>query len=189
MRKIIGAAVLYFLAYNSGVLPTGTFNSSGQPTLSEAKFTPTVPKQVPGKPANAPRPVKENVVAYSTKDAAMNAAKVQGRKTLPRFETMWADQAPGTYSIKFPLTQNGKTEHIWLQVDQLSGDVIKGRLANQPVNGTKYKMGQQMSVAKSDVEDWMIRSGNAIWGAYSARVALADMPKDQADALRVMFKD
>jgi uncharacterized protein YegJ (DUF2314 family) len=148
-----------------------------------------IPAARPGADPSAPRPVKDNVVAYSTQDKAMLAAKAEGRRTMPRFEKMWADSAPGTYSVKFPLTQNGATEHIWLQVDGFQDDMIVGRLANEPVNGAKYRRGQDMSVAKSDVEDWMVRDGNAIWGAYSARVALADMPKAKADKMRVMFKD
>lgn len=148
-----------------------------------------IPAAKPGTDPSAPRPVKDNIVAYSTKDKAMQAAKAEGRRTMPRFEKMWADSAPGTYSVKFPLTQNGATEHIWLQVDGFQDNMVVGRLANAPVNGTKYRRGQNMNVPKSDVEDWMVRDGNSIWGAYSARVALADMPKADADRMRVMFKD
>jgi uncharacterized protein YegJ (DUF2314 family) len=148
-----------------------------------------IPAARTGANPSAPRPMKSNVVAYSKQDKAMQAAKAEGRRTMPRFEKMWADSAPGTYSVKFPLTQNGATEHIWLQVDRFQDGAVVGRLANVPVNGTKYQRGQNMSVPKSEVEDWMVRDGNSIWGAYSARVALADMPKAEADKMRVMFKD
>jgi uncharacterized protein YegJ (DUF2314 family) len=121
--------------------------------------------------------------------AAKPGAKDHGRKTLPRFLKMLADGNSGTYSVKFPLTQNGATEHIWLQVDDYQNDTFAGRLADVPVNGTKYKMGDVLTVAKSDVEDWMIRDGDAIWGAYTARVAVASLPEDQAKAMQAMFRD
>ncbi len=42
-------------------------------------------------------------------------------------------------------------------------------LANTPVNGTKYKLGQAMTVASNDVEDWMVRTSDQIYGGYTAR--------------------
>jgi uncharacterized protein YegJ (DUF2314 family) len=62
-----------------------------------------------------------------------------------------------------------------------------GLLANNPVNGTKYKMGDRLEVA--DVEDWMIRSPDAIYGGTTARIMLAQLPEDQAAKLRPMFRD
>lgn len=188
LKKIAAGLVLYAVAFGGANLTGmggGTFSSM---TATNAKPK-AIPAAKPGADPKAPRPVDDNVIAYSTEDEAMNAAKAQGRKTLPRFEKMWAEQAPGTFSVKFPLTQNGETEHIWLQIDGIKDGKFSGRLANVPVNGNAYKMGQRMTVAKSAVEDWMIRDGDAIWGAYSARVMLAAMPKDQAAALQAMLRD
>ena len=148
-----------------------------------------IPAAKQGDAPDAPRQINDNVVAFNTQDKSLKAAKDQGRKTLPRFLKMLADGNAGTYSVKFPLTQNGATEHIWLQVDDYQNDTFAGRLADVPVNGTKYKMGDVLTIAKSDVEDWMIRDGDAIWGAYTARVAVASMPEDQAKQLQAMFRD
>jgi uncharacterized protein YegJ (DUF2314 family) len=170
LKKIIAGAALYAVLYGGANLtgvPSGAFSSAG----------------------GAQTDVKDTVIAYSTRDAAMNAAKAMGRKSLPRFEKMWAARAPGTFSVKIPLTQNGKTEHIWMQIDGFADNLVIGRLANEPVNGTQYKMGQDMTALKSDVEDWMIRDGDAIWGAYTARVMLASMPKDEAAVLKAMLRD
>lgn len=148
-----------------------------------------IPEAAPGANPMAPRKVKENVVAYHTADQAMNAAKNKARQTLPRFAKMWDDGVSGTYTVKFPLTQNGETEHIWLQVDGFNRDQIDGRLANEPVNGSKYKMGQRMQVARADVEDWMVNQGDAIYGGYSARVMMDQMPDDQRAHYEKLFKD
>ena len=188
LKKIAAGLVLYAVAFggaNLSGMGGGTFSSMSASSDKPA----AIPAAKPGADPKAPRPIDDNVIAYSTQDEAMNAAKAQGRKTLPRFERMWAEQAPGTFSVKFPLTQNGETEHIWLQIDGIKDGKFSGRLANVPVNGNQYKMGQRMVVAKSAVEDWMIRDGDGIWGAYSARVMLAAMPKDQAAALQAMLRD
>jgi uncharacterized protein YegJ (DUF2314 family) len=148
-----------------------------------------IPEAAPGKSAAAPRPMKENVVAYHTGDKSMNAAKKTGKSTLPRFHELMAAGTPGTYTVKFPLTQNGATEHIWVQLSDYRDGTFYGRLANKPVNGTKYKMGDEVKVAEADVEDWMINGGKVIYGGYTARAILKDMPKEQADKYRLMFRD
>ncbi|MER8432109.1 DUF2314 domain-containing protein [Mesorhizobium caraganae] len=132
---------------------------------------------------------KQNVVSYSTVDKAMQAAKDSGRSTLKRFHELMAAGTPGTYTVKFPLTQNGATEHIWLQLVGYSDGSYIGLLADVPVNGNKYKMGDRMTVTEADVEDWMIKNGKVIYGGYTTRQALADMPKEQVAKYGLTFKD
>jgi uncharacterized protein YegJ (DUF2314 family) len=133
--------------------------------------------------------VDQNVVAYTTKNEAILAARKQARETLPRFVALRSSGMKATYTVKFPLTQNGKTEHIWLQVDDVEKNGFRGRLANEPVNGTAYRKGQTMTVANSDVEDWMVRTPDAIYGGYSTRYQLKDMPNAQAERLAALFRD
>jgi uncharacterized protein YegJ (DUF2314 family) len=46
-----------------------------------------------------------------------------------------------------------------------------------------------MSVVSADVEDWMVRTTDEIYGGYSARYPLKDLPKQQAEQLARMFRD
>ncbi|RUW67794.1 hypothetical protein EOA29_37820, partial [Mesorhizobium sp. M1E.F.Ca.ET.063.01.1.1] len=80
----------------------GFFNTPGHSNKPIA-----IPEAAPGASPTAPRPVKENVVAYYTGDKAMQNAKAKGHSTLPRFHALMAAGTPGTYTVKFPLTQNG----------------------------------------------------------------------------------
>lgn len=148
-----------------------------------------IPEAAPGQSPTAPRPINGNVVAYHTSDEAMNSAMRMGQSTLPRFRKLIAEGTPGVYSIKFPLTQNGETEHIWLQLTGARGNDFVGRLANDPENGSKYRRGDSMTVAAADVEDWMINNGKEIYGGYTTRVALGQLPKEQQDKYRAMFRD
>jgi uncharacterized protein YegJ (DUF2314 family) len=148
-----------------------------------------IPAAAPGQSETAPRQMGENIVAYNTGDAAMNAARTKARATLPRFHELMAAGTSGTYVVKFPLTQNGATEHIWLQLTAYSDGTYQGLLADRPVNGNQYRMGDRMEVPEADVEDWMISDGKKIYGGYTARVALKDMPKEQAERYQFMFQD
>ena len=179
MKALIIAGAVLFGLYQGGNSSSNSGNDQPAP----------IPEAAPGADPMAPRKIKNNVVAYNTADQAMNEAKSKARQSLPRFAKMWEDGVSGTYTIKFPLTQNGETEHIWLQVDGFKGDIFDGRLANDPVNGSKYKMGQRMQVARADVEDWMLNQGDAIYGGYSARVMMDQMPEDQRAKYEKLFKD
>jgi uncharacterized protein YegJ (DUF2314 family) len=176
-KLVIGAAVIFAAA------SFGLFKAPG------GDVPRAIPEAAPGKSPLDPRPVKENVIAYHTSDAGLNAARAKARSTLPRFLELVSAGTPGTYTVKFPLTQNGATEHIWMQLTGYNDRGFTGLLANDPVNGRKYKRGDPMEVASADVEDWMINNGKVIHGGYTVRAMLKDMPKEQADKLRTMFRD
>ncbi len=139
--------------------------------------------------ADDSRVINGNTVAYTTANDSLAAARIKARETLPRFVSLLNSGMKATFTVKFPLTQNGNTEHIWLQVSKADGNAFSGLLANEPVNGTKYRRGQPMTVATADVEDWMVRTSEAIYGGYSARYQIKDLPKAQAEKLAAMFRD
>jgi uncharacterized protein YegJ (DUF2314 family) len=141
------------------------------------------------KSADDRRVIGDNVVAYATANQAIADARTKARETLPRFVSLLNSGMKATFTVKFPLTQNGKTEHIWLQVAGIKDGAFLGMLANTPVNGTQYKIGQIMTVANADVEDWMVRTQDQIYGGYTARYQIKDLPKQQAEKLAGMFRD
>ncbi len=138
-------AFLVILAAAAGFAVFNPFKPADKPAA--------IPEAAAGRSETAPRPIKDNVVAYHTGDARMNAAKDKARETLPRFVERLARREPGSYAVKFPLAQNGATEHIWLQVDSHRNGTFEGRLTNTPVNGRGYKMGDRLSVPMAQVED------------------------------------
>ena len=164
----------------------GFFNAIGHMRSDKPM---AIPAAAPGASSTAPRPMTENVVAYSTEDQAMQAAKQKGHSTLPRFHELMAAGTPGTYTVKFPLTQNGATEHIWMQLTGYGDGHFIGLLADEPVNGTRYRLGDRMTVAEADVEDWMVKNGGDVYGGYTVRQAFADMPKEQAAKYGITFRD
>src|SRR2546430_7222699 len=133
------------------------------------------------KSADDRRVVGDNVVAYSTANEALAEARRKARETLPRFVSLMKSNMKATFTVKFPLTQNGRTEHIWLQVADMKDGAFVGFLANKPVNGTKYQIGQPMTVANADVEDWMVPTSDATYGGLTARAPLKNLPNPPTD--------
>lgn len=149
-----------------------------------------IPQAALGALPMSPRPIKENAIAYSTADQTMQAAEKTGRETLPRLHQLIAAATPGTYAVKFPLTQNGATQHIWMQLVGFGNGKFIGLLADVPAYGNTYKMGDEMIVAEADIEDWMVRNGGEVFGGYTVRQALlVDMPRQKAEEHAVTFKD
>jgi uncharacterized protein YegJ (DUF2314 family) len=182
MRMIVtgGAVVAVVCAAAAQVANT----RSEQTRMRAAEVYKEAPKS-----ADDRRVIGDNVVAYATANEALAEARKKARETLPRFVSLMQSGMKATYTVKFPLTQNGKTERIWLQVADVKDGAFVGLLANTPVNGTKYKIGQAMTVASNDVEDWMVRTPDAIYGGYTARYQIKDLPKQQAEKLAQMFRD
>src|SRR5262245_59143271 len=178
---IIGGAVLAVICLGA----VQVVNSrSDQTRIRAAETNRATPKS-----ADDRRVVGDNVVAYTTANEALAAARSKARDTLPRFVSLMKSDMKATFTVKFPLTQNGRTEHIWLQVTDMKDGAFIGLLANKPVNGTKYQIGQPMTIASHDVEDWMVRTSDAIYGGYTARYQIKDLPKPQAERLASMFRD
>ena len=159
-----------------------------KPLLSDKRPL-AMPDAKAGKSEITALPADDNTVAYSKLDERMNSAKDRARETLGRFVGLLNGNAPGTYAIKFPLTQNGATEHVWLQVDGYRNDVFSGRLANKPLHGSQHKIGDRFAVPVAMLEDWSVTNRDGIYGNYTARVALADMPGEKARTLASRFRD
>jgi uncharacterized protein YegJ (DUF2314 family) len=178
---IIGGVVLAVISLGAIQVANSRLEQS---RVRAAEANRTAPKS-----ADDRRAINDNVVAYTTANEALKAARQKARETLPRFVSLMKSGVKATFTVKFPLTQNGHTEHIWLQVADMTEDAFVGHLANKPVNGTRYDIGQPMSVARADVEDWMVRTNDVIYGGYTARYQLKDLPKQQAERLAAMFRD
>jgi uncharacterized protein YegJ (DUF2314 family) len=178
---VIGGAVLAVICVGAVQIANSRLDHTRVRAAEVYKETP--------KSADDRRVVGDNVVAYTTANEALAAARSKARDTLPRFVSLMKSGMKATFTVKFPLTQNGRTEHIWLQVTDVKDGAFIGLLANKPVNGTKYQIGQPMTVASGDVEDWMVRTSDAIYGGYTARYQIKDLPKPQPERLASMFRD
>ena len=114
IKKLIGALVLYGAVYGGSNLlgfETGTFSTinsvdapiskSASTAKSELKGT-AAPVTVAAADPDAPRPIKDNVIAYKVGDAGMEAARKKAFAQLPTFHKMWDTKVEGTYTVKFP---------------------------------------------------------------------------------------
>jgi uncharacterized protein YegJ (DUF2314 family) len=120
-------------------------------------------------------------------DPKMEAAKQQGRSTLPTFFAHLASPAAdeGDFALKFNLTPDRSgAEFIWageLQIDRAGK--LTGILNNVPVD-TRFKQGQRVTIDRSLIIDWGYRKGAVYQGNYTTRALLERMPPDEAAEIR-----
>lgn len=88
----------------------------------------------------------------------MEAAIAEARNRWPEFSRIFQSrivEEGKPFIVKAPFTEGEETEHMWLTVDEIEGDIITGTLANQPHRLLDYHEGQQITVKATELTDWL----------------------------------
>jgi uncharacterized protein YegJ (DUF2314 family) len=139
-------------------------------------------------PVSAQEAPKEPGLVYvDAGDPKMEAAKRQGRSTLPTFFAHLASPGAdeGDFALKFNLTPDRSgAEFIWageLRVDRAGK--ITGVLNNVPID-TRFTQGQRVTIDRALIVDWGYRKGVVYQGNYTTRELLNRMSPDEAAQIR-----
>lgn len=101
--------------------------------------------------------VKAAVIQVPDGDT-IDAAIAEARRRWPEFVAAFQARAPEDtrFIVKAPFTsEDGDTEHMWLEVFGLEPEYVHGHLLNEPFHNKKLKAGSQVEVAVNDVSDWI----------------------------------
>lgn len=101
--------------------------------------------------------VKAAVIQVPDGDS-IEVAIAEARRRWPEFVTAFQTRAPEDtrFIVKAPFTsEDGDTEHMWLEVFGIEPEYVHGHLLNEPFHNKKLKAGSQVEVAVSDVSDWI----------------------------------
>ena len=114
------------------------------------------------------RPKNDPALAKSTDEARKSfkvfKAAVKARKVI----------TPGTFLIKFPVSENGVTEFFWLRVTGIDGDKISGTFDSDGIDFRKIKEGQTTTAMAEQINDWQIDDGSTAKGGFSIMVVTKD---------------
>src|SRR5687768_2052752 len=97
-----------------------------------------------------------NTVAVADDDAAMNAAVVRARETLPQFLAALKSPTPAQrdFAIKAGFTDGDATEYMTVTSVRPDGPGFRGTLNNDPTALRNVKRGDEVSVGPDRVVDW-----------------------------------
>lgn len=129
-------------------------------------------------------------------DATMEAAIAEARGFLPQFFSAFAlmggqDLGPA-FALKVALPVVGVEdgfEHIWVgDLERLGADRFAGALINHPNRlDPSLKQGSRVEFKEDMISDWWILSQDGLYGAFTVRVILKDLPPAEAAAQKEML--
>jgi uncharacterized protein YegJ (DUF2314 family) len=133
-------------------------------------------------------PAGDQVVGYHEADQRMNTAIEQARALLPVFMEEFRaapEQSRGAFTIKVALpTSAGSREHIWAGDLRFEGRQLVGSLINDPYDLPGLTLGSRVEIADADISDWSILTPDGVYGAFTSRVMIDDMPPAEAAQYR-----
>lgn len=118
-------------------------------------------------------------------DPEMNAAMARARSTVDGF----VRRLPGMrfegafFTIKVPLTENGETEHVWINEPEFDGERFTGYIASVPVSLASWSYGDRVTVALDGISDWVAVANGTLYGGFTLHVLRPRMTPEEQQAL------
>lgn len=140
------------------------------------------------------RPGQPDIVAVDAENQEMNAAIAKARASLPAFRAALASPPPDSRAfavkVSFAFDDGASHEHIWLIHPELTGNLVRGVVNNEPENVKYVRLGQTVTARAADISDWMYVERGVLKGGETIRVLYSRMSPEElkADLDRVGFK-
>lgn len=118
-------------------------------------------------------------------DPEMNAAMDRARSTVDGF----VRRLPGLrfqgafFTVKVPLTENGETEHVWINEPEFDGERFTGYIASVPVGLTSWSYGDKVTVTPDGISDWVAVFDGTLYGGFTLHVLRPRMTAEEQQAL------
>ena len=119
----------------------------------------------------------------------METAIADARKNIDRFLAELKKPTGDSHAVKVPIVDGEHTEHFWMSDLQVVGGEFRGVINNEPAKVSNVKLGQSWSIKINEVSDWMYMKDGKIFGNYTLRPLLKNMPAEEADNIRGMLAE
>ena len=104
-------------------------------------------------------------------DKAMHQAVHEAQRTLGTFMAALASPKAGQtgFAVKKRCIEGNQCEHLWLAEVRFDGRVLRGKVANNPVDTKSLRLGQKVAVLPEEISDWMYVENGRLVGGYTVR--------------------
>lgn len=116
----------------------------------------------------------EDTVSISDDDPKVHEAQAKARKAWPEFARAFQAKAGKNFAVNGRIVEGDNSEYLWLMVTSIDADKVHGTLDNAPVALTTLKMGQDLHVNVSEVDDWIYIGKDEVPVGGFTRDALMD---------------
>jgi uncharacterized protein YegJ (DUF2314 family) len=97
----------------------------------------------------------DDTVSISDNDAQLQAAQAKARKAWPEFTKAYQAKTGKNFAVSGRIVEGDNSEYMWLTVTSIDAHTVHGTLDSAPVALTTLKMGQDLHVNVSEVDDWL----------------------------------
>lgn len=135
------------------------------------------------------------MVVFRQADAKMTAAITEAQNTLPRALTLLPATGKAYHpdlllKVAFPRNDGMGNEIIWVSDLRSTGkNRFSGRLDNAPNYLTGKRLGSKVRFSLDQVADWSILAGGRLWGNYTTRVMLPQLPAEDRRYFKTILSD
>ena len=120
------------------------------------------------------------VIDVDSRDPEMQAAIQRARAEIDSaLQTLQEGQVMG-FSVKAPIQEGKRTEHFWLKDVTYQNNAFTGLIDNEPQRVHTVKKGDRITLRKEEISDWYYLKEGKMYGSYTTRVLLKDLPPDDA---------
>jgi uncharacterized protein YegJ (DUF2314 family) len=131
----------------------------------------------------------ETLVESGYDEKEMEAAIARARSEVNSFIAELARPTGTSHAVKAPISDQGRTEHFWVNDVSFQNGEFKGTINNEPGIVSNVKMGQKWMVKKDEISDWMYMRGGKMYGNYTMRPLLKAMPEKEAVKFLAMLAE
>jgi uncharacterized protein YegJ (DUF2314 family) len=122
-----------------------------------------------------------DVIYVKDDDPKMAEAMKKARTTVDQF--IQALKQPKStqsgFSVKTPIRDGDSTEYMWLNPVSFRNGKFVGKINNEPDTVTTVKLGDEITIEKDGIADWMYIDNRKLVGGYSIRVLRDMTPKEK----------
>lgn len=122
-------------------------------------------------------------------ESAVDAARARALAEVDTFIAELEKRNGSDFGVKAPITDAGNTEHFWLTDVEYRDGKFVGKIGNEPGIVQNVKFGQEWTVSKSEIDDWMFMRDGKIHGNYTLRPLLKRLPPERAAQIRAMLAE
>lgn len=121
------------------------------------------------------------VTPVSADSPEMKAAVAEAKERWPEFLEAFETQNGEAFGIKFLLSgdDDDDFEFPWMEVTKIHGEIIQGKLANEPISRDDLHEGDVVTTRLEDLNDWLyIDSDGEQQGGFTIPVLMREMGGD-----------
>ena len=123
-------------------------------------------------PLQALEMTQSPVVQASYDDPALKATVAEAQQRWPEFLAAFAKRkGDKPFGVKLKFDEGEESEYMWIVVQSIQGDEIRGTLDNAPMTVKNVRDGDAVTARRADVLDWMYEDdAGEMRGAFSLKV-------------------